>query len=585
MKLEPMREPVDRRVLLHAVIPITVVVGCLATAPWWPSWLEAVSTPISLSQFLLLCGIATVAAVYAPLGRGTLGLGAAGLPLATWFVGPAWGGCLAGVAYLLAEILRRYVLRIPFRRADRLQILPSLADASRVVFAALIGSIVLLVGSRGGLGESPAALTLPAIGGATVSYVLVLWILYGIEYRWGERRGGWIPAKLVRASLLDVVGWSLGASIVPLVAAGGWRAGSWMLAVAAVLAAESARNLHLRKRAVARVGELWEVTRAGHRIIFRDANLATMARDVLEECRRVLPCHWFQFELLGEESKHQSWSAGPDGRIEEGLPSPADSPPALPGIHRRSSWRILQRQLKADGEPIAMLRFWCDPRRLEPTSIELLDSLLPQVAATVHRALLDRRAKQDPLTGLADRRELERRLDQVFADTHKGGGSMAVVMCDLDRFKDINDAYGHDSGDRALLEVVGLLEEHRREADLCSRYGGEEFALVLEKTEGLTGLRVAERLRRAVERHRFEVAGRQVPLSVSLGVAAYPELHVKAGKELLILADEALMEAKRRGRNRSLLHLGRGRFQTAAGEALDQDEKPPEDPMAPTLFA
>ena len=63
------------------------------------------------------------------------------------------------------------------------------------------------------------------------------------------------------------------------------------------------------------------------------------------------------------------------------------------------------------GEPIALLRFWCDPRRLESTSIDLLDSLLPQIAASVHRALLDRRAKQDALTGLADRRVLESRQD------------------------------------------------------------------------------------------------------------------------------------------------------------------------------
>jgi diguanylate cyclase (GGDEF)-like protein len=264
------------------------------------------------------------------------------------------------------------------------------------------------------------------------------------------------------------------------------------------------------------------------------------------------------------------------------MPHPAESPPALPGLHRRSSWKILGRELKGDGEPIARLRFWCDPRRLESTSSELLDSLLPQIAAAVHRVLLDRRAKQDPLTGLADRRVLEARLEEAFAAAREDGGNMAVIMCDLDRFKKVNDNYGHEVGDRALLQVVGVLEEFRRDTDLCCRYGGEEFAVVLEKTDGETAMRVAERLRLEVERSVFMAEDKRVPLKLSAGVAAYPDLQVPSGKELLILADEALIEAKRRGRNRTLLHLGRGRFRTVDGKTLGGKEPPP--PEIPTLF-
>ena len=348
------------------------------------------------------------------------------------------------------------------------------------------------------------------------------------------------------------------------------------------LAAEAARNVHLRRRAVARVSELWEVTRAGHRIIFRDPDLAGIARQVLEECRKVLPFHWFQFELLRSEGAVKSWYAGPDGQIEEGNPQPADSPPALPGVHRRSSWKILGRELKGDGEAIARLRFWCDPRRLETTSIDLLDSLLPQIAASVHRALLDRKAKQDPLTGLADRRVLETHLNETFVATRDDGSSMAVIMVDLDRFKKINDNHGHEVGDRALLQVVGVLEEFRRDSDLCCRYGGEEFALVLEKTDGETAMRVAERLRMEVERSVFMADTKRVPLKLSAGVAAYPDLQVPSGKELLSLADEALIEAKRRGRNRTLLHLGLQRFRTIDGKILGVKEPPA--PEVPTLF-
>jgi diguanylate cyclase (GGDEF)-like protein len=309
-----------------------------------------------------------------------------------------------------------------------------------------------------------------------------------------------------------------------------------------------------------------------------------MVGQVLEECRNVVPFSWFQFELLQGEGGPRSWFAGPDGRIEEGLPEPADSPPALPGIHRRSSWKILGRELKGDGEAIARVRFWCDPRCLEPTSVELLDSLLPQVASSVHRALLDRRAKHDALTGLADRGVLESRLEAVFAAARDEGGSMAVIMCDLDRFKRVNDTYGHTVGDRALLEVARVLEEHRRETDLCCRYGGEEFALILDQTDGETAQKVAERLRLEMQRSAFMVQDERVQLRLSAGIAAFPELFVREGKELLILADEALRVAKNRGRNRSLLHLGRGRFRQADGTIVEVGDSPSQ-PIAPTLFA
>jgi diguanylate cyclase (GGDEF)-like protein len=256
----------------------------------------------------------------------------------------------------------------------------------------------------------------------------------------------------------------------------------------------------------------------------------------------------------------------------------------MPGIHRRSSWKILGRELKGDGEVIARVRFWCDPRCLEPTSVELLDSLLPQVASSVHRALLDRRAKHDPLTGLADRGVLETRLEAVFSAIRDEGGTMAVIMCDLDRFKKVNDTYGHDVGDQALLRIAEVLEKHRRETDLCCRYGGEEFAVVLDQTNGETAQRVAERLRLEVQRTVFTAKDERLHLRLSAGVAAYPELFVKDGKELLVLADEALRMAKSQGRNRSLLHLGRGKYRKFDGTVVEAEESTPE-PEAPTLFA
>jgi len=578
-----MRERLDVRELAHATVPVVVAMVVLATAPFWEPR-SVLYEPGSLVPLLVLTLVAALAGLHLPTGNRTLGLGALALAPAIWFFGVAWAGWLAAMAYVLREMGRRLFFGIPFRQMDDIRALPTVADAARVSLATVLAGCVWLAGA----GSDPAA----SLAGpfllwglaAITTYVAVLLLLHWIELRDFGVVGERFPSDVARSSSGDLLGWVAGGLLVRVILAAGWVEILILAVGAAALGAEAARNLYLRQRAVSRATDLWEVTKAGHRIIFRGPDLANMVEHVLDECRHVLPFHWFQFELLKGDEQGKSWCAGPEGHLIEGLPDPADSPPALPGVHRRTSWKILQRQLKGDGEPIAYLRFWCDPRKVEAASIELLDSLLPQIAAAIHRALLDRQAKQDPLTGLADRRVLEARLEEVFVQTYATGGSMAVIMCDLDRFKKINDNYGHDVGDRALLQVVQLLEEHRRDSDLCCRYGGEEFALVLEKTDGETALRVAERLRRAVEHCLFVPDASPVPLRLSAGVAAYPELQVKEGKDLLVLADEALIKAKKVGRNRSLLNLGRSRYQSPRGKILTEGGAEPE-PEAPTLFA
>jgi diguanylate cyclase (GGDEF)-like protein len=233
---------------------------------------------------------------------------------------------------------------------------------------------------------------------------------------------------------------------------------------------------------------------------------------------------------------------------------------------------------------LARLRLWCDPRLLEPDALELLDRLLPQMSASIHRSLLDREAREDPLTGVSVRRVLERRLQEVHARCLEEGGAMAVILCDLDFFKRINDTYGHGAGDEALVAVAQILDASRRDTDLCCRYGGEEFTLLLESTDGDTALTIADRLRRKVEALELSAGEHRVPLTLSAGVAAFPELHIKTAGELLLFADGALYEAKRRGRNRCLLDLGQGRYQAPNGEILTAEDLPPvQEP--PRIFA
>jgi diguanylate cyclase (GGDEF)-like protein len=322
--------------------------------------------------------------------------------------------------------------------------------------------------------------------------------------------------------------------------------------------------------------------------------LSGLAAQLRSECVRLLDPHWFQLSLYPDlgaqeppEESVRSWWAGPDGALHGGTPDPGPAPPPLPGIHRRRPWRMVERELAVGDRRLARLCLWCDPRKVRPADVELLDSLLPQLATWVHRALLDREAREDPLTGVPTRRHLERVLAEAFARAWEGGGRLAVVLADLDHFKRINDARGHAAGDRALVAVARTLETHRRAADTCARYGGEEFALVVAEADGAAALQVAERLRRAVECLSVEAGGEPVPLTVSAGVAAFPELFASSPGELLALADEALYEAKRRGRNRALLNLGRGRYREV-GEGEDRadggggEERPV---VAPRIFA
>lgn len=391
-------------------------------------------------------------------------------------------------------------------------------------------------------------------------------------------RGGLQPL------LLDAIGWGFGVALAVVLATAGWGAAATLLAGVAAVALFALRADVRSRTEREKVERLAELHLAGHRIIFRQADLLSIARQIHAECKRVMRFSWFQLELPRPDGSLRSWKAGPDGLIRSGTPEVPDAPRPLPGIHRRAAWKLIERNLSNAERSFGHLRLWCDPRLLDPSAIEWLDSLLPQMVLSIERTFLDREAREDPLTGLPDRRVLEARLSRAFDLCVEEGRSMAVVMCDLDRFKRINDKYGHAAGDQALLLIAQLLETHRRDSDVCCRYGGEEFALVLDDTDGVTALQVAERMRTAIENAIMEVDRKKIPLRISAGVASHPELHVKEASELIELADAALYEAKRQGRNRCLLNMGSSRYRQVDGTVIDP-EKPPPKVEPPTLFA
>ncbi len=182
--------------------------------------------------------------------------------------------------------------------------------------------------------------------------------------------------------------------------------------------------------------------------------------------------------------------------------------------------------------------------------------LTGQAAISLENAALHQTVKEqavtDELTGLSNVRELQRALDRELERGHRFDTPVSFVILDLDDFKQVNDTYGHQQGDRVLVEVAGVLRRLSRDIDLPARYGGEEFAVVLSQTD-LEGARhAAERMRSAIEALRIpRLDGHPDPIRVTASFGVASVMAAGADKRSLIAAaDAALYRAKRAGKNR-----------------------------------
>ncbi|MCB2101568.1 MAG: diguanylate cyclase, partial [Rhodobacterales bacterium] len=159
-------------------------------------------------------------------------------------------------------------------------------------------------------------------------------------------------------------------------------------------------------------------------------------------------------------------------------------------------------------------------------------------------------ASVDSLTGLYNRREFDRVLEDEVKRSLRYGTSVALVLVDIDHFKKFNDTHGHQGGDEALRTVAETLMDGIRRVDKAFRYGGEELAVVLPSSDLETAAQTAERLRAAIEEKDIELPeGGPAQVTVSLGVAVCPD-QAQEEERLVEAADEALYEAKESGRNR-----------------------------------
>ena len=195
------------------------------------------------------------------------------------------------------------------------------------------------------------------------------------------------------------------------------------------------------------------------------------------------------------------------------------------------------------------------PRPLERSEIRVLQTLANQAVIAIENAAAYERTKQlattDAMTGVANHRELVTYLDHELARVKKTREPLAIIMCDVDHFKVINDTVGHPAGDKVLQHLTRqILVPSVRPKDLVARYGGDEFVLVLRDTDGRAAVAVAERIRRTVSSQAVLMDGKAVSnLSLSLGIAVFPR-DGETREALVQAADQALYVAKRTGRNR-----------------------------------
>lgn len=166
---------------------------------------------------------------------------------------------------------------------------------------------------------------------------------------------------------------------------------------------------------------------------------------------------------------------------------------------------------------------------------------------------LQKLSSTDRLTGLYNRGHWEEALKLEYARHTRYGNVSSLIMFDIDHFKKINDTYGHPAGDRVIQQVAEVVRQHVRDSDICGRYGGEEFTILLPDTDKAGGRILAERLRQSIEAMVVEHEGKLVQVTISLGVA---DLSRPASeyKELIEWSDQALYAAKRGGRNRVAVH-------------------------------
>ena len=161
---------------------------------------------------------------------------------------------------------------------------------------------------------------------------------------------------------------------------------------------------------------------------------------------------------------------------------------------------------------------------------------------------LENLATHDELTKLFNRRYFNVKLREYSLLAKRLFYPLTCIMADIDFFKKCNDTYGHQAGDKVLQDFAGILDSSTRRTDVCSRYGGEEFVLLLPNTPLKNGIKLAEKIRKRIEKQKIKYEDITIKITASFGVAS-GDLEGELGETLVKMADDSLYQAKQNGRN------------------------------------
>jgi two-component system, cell cycle response regulator len=233
---------------------------------------------------------------------------------------------------------------------------------------------------------------------------------------------------------------------------------------------------------------------------------------------------------------------------------------AGPPVQTRSAI-ALRYSLRDQPAGVFFLRTTTEDAPLNEHDVQFADQVITAAVAALEKAYdlenavmgqeqMRHLAETDPLTNCFNRRALMEKLEQEMDRAARYATLLTGMMIDIDNFKQINDTHGHLVGDRVLKQLANLLKREQRSVDIVARYGGEEFVVLLPETTSAESRNFAERILRRVATHDFGEQGKPVRVTISVGIASYPDERVSDGESLLRLADSHLYRAKSDGRNR-----------------------------------
>jgi diguanylate cyclase (GGDEF)-like protein len=217
----------------------------------------------------------------------------------------------------------------------------------------------------------------------------------------------------------------------------------------------------------------------------------------------------------------------------------------------KSLYLILITARIQEGDRVRGLDLGADDYITKPFSFsELLARVRVGTRVVQYQQHLEHQSQVDSLTGLFNRRAFEKKIHEEFERCKRYHSPLSLLILDLDNFKTINDTYGHHGGDAALVKISETLREKTRQSDFPSRYGGEEFVLILPETDQESALQVAAKIHEAIRSSSFGTTSRSFKLTVSIGVSSTSSRAYPNWREMLDHADRALYLAKNSGKDR-----------------------------------